>query len=289
MQDSGFLENYWLFLQYSVNNPVKSNSLFVVIWLSILFLILEFILPKKMNYGVLTRKGFFTDFVYMFFYDFILVFPIVFGIDGIIKWMIGPFEPIYDITTLPFWGLIIVMFVLNDFVNWLGHLILHKVTFLWKFHKIHHAQKELGFGSTRHFHFMEYFVFRPLMFVPFNMLGVLPTEYLVFQIWVSYGMTFLSHANIKIPWGPFKYIFITPDTHYWHHAKNVASKHSVNYASILTLWDLLFGYFYLPKEDKKIPKLGLYNDSTPNGFFKQQIYPFAHLTDKEEKPNFIDD
>lgn len=268
-----FVEHWW------------QHSLMVVLFLSGAFLVIESVLPKKKNYYVLTRKGFVVDLVYIFVYDFLLTFLVVYGLDELLSEVMGGVI-IYDLTQHSWLLLFPVIFILNDFVNWLGHLLLHKVPFLWKFHKIHHAQEELGFASTRHFHFMEYLVFRPLMYIPFHFLGVPPLEYFVIQIWMSYTFTFLSHANIKVNWGFINYIFITPETHYWHHARNVKSKHSVNYASILTIWDQLFGYFYLPKDEKEQPELGLYDDDTPDGFLKQQIHPFKTLGKKEKFENF---
>ena len=232
------------------------HSFLVVLALAAFFIILESVLPKKMNYSVLTRKGFFQDFAYIFFYDFLLTFPVVVGSALLLEEVTGGWV-LYDmsqVAPLIMWP---VIFVINDLVNWFGHVLLHKIPLLWKFHKVHHAQEELGFGSTRHFHFVEYLVFKPLMFLPFGLLGVVPEDYMVFQIWVSFTFTFLSHANVQVNWGVFNHIFITPDTHYWHHAKNVASEHSVNYASILVIWDKLFGYFYLPKDDKVKPNAGL--------------------------------
>jgi len=272
-----FVEHWW---QY---------GLFVVLFLSCCFFALESFLPKKKKYSVLKRKGFFLDFIYIFFYDFLLVFPIVVGLDGLMSSVFGEDLILINIMDYSNWLIFPILFVVVDFANWLGHVILHKVPFLWKFHKIHHAPTDIGFGTTRHFHFVEYLVFRPLVYIPFHFFGVTPTEYMVFQIWVSFTFTFMSHANIKVNWGVFNYVFITPDTHYWHHAKNVPSKDSVNYASILPLWDILFGSFYLPKDDKVQPELGLYNDNTPNNFVGQVFYPFSTLFKKEVKPNFKPD
>ncbi len=286
-----FWEKYEWYLKnsYDAVEHWSHHSLLVVLFLSACFLLLESFLPKKKKYYVLTRKGFFQDLIYIFVYDFLLVFLVVYGIDMAISDMIGSDIVLFDLMSYGWWVVFPVLFILNDFMNWFGHVLLHKVPVLWKFHKIHHAQEELGFASTRHFHFVEYLIFRPLMYIPFHFFGVPPMDYMVFQIWASLVFTFLSHANIKLNWGIFAYIFITPDTHYWHHAKNVPSKHSVNYASILCIWDQIFGYFYFPKDDKTEPELGLYNDDTPNSFIGQQVHPFKTIFKKEEEPNFKPD
>jgi len=286
----GFWDSYTMYIESTLNQMDYTNPLFAILVLSSVFLILESISKKMMPYSVITRKGFFQDFVYIFLYDFLLVFPFYFLFEMKLKTsLFGENYLIYDLNKIPTWAMFITMFILVDFLNWLGHIILHKVPFLWKFHKIHHAQEELGFGSTRHFHWMEYLVFKPLLFIPFSFMGVLVQEYIIFQIWISYTFTFLSHSNIKFNWGFLKYIFITPETHYWHHAKNVKSKHSVNFASILCIWDQLFGYFHLPAKDDQKPLLGLYDDDTPDTFIGQQIQPFKTLLKREKFKNFKSD
>ena len=65
------------------------HSLFVIFFLSGCFFVLESLLPKKKKYSVLTRKGFFQDFIYIFFYDFLLVFPVVVGLDGMMSSVFG--------------------------------------------------------------------------------------------------------------------------------------------------------------------------------------------------------
>ncbi|MCA9443762.1 MAG: sterol desaturase family protein, partial [Candidatus Omnitrophica bacterium] len=39
----------------------------------------------------------------------------------------------------PVWGQFIVVFFLIDFVQWCIHNLLHRVPFLWEFHKTHHS------------------------------------------------------------------------------------------------------------------------------------------------------
>jgi sterol desaturase/sphingolipid hydroxylase (fatty acid hydroxylase superfamily) len=172
-------------------------------------------------------------------------------------------------------------------MQWFGHFLLHRVDFLWNFHKIHHAQEELGFASTRHFHWVEYFIFKPLIYIPFILLNVQLSEFLIIYLWIGLSFTFFSHANVAVKWRWFNLVFITPETHYWHHAVNLPEKrrYGVNFASVLTIWDHLFGYFYYPKKDEKLtPKLGVTEQKVmPETFIGQMIQPFQAAFGRKPK------
>jgi sterol desaturase/sphingolipid hydroxylase (fatty acid hydroxylase superfamily) len=106
--------------------------------------------------------------------------------------------------------------------------------------------------------------------------------YVIYYVWIAYFLTFLSHTNIKVNFGFLNYIFITPQTHYWHHSRNIPGKYGVNYASALAIWDVLFGFFYNPKD--KQPILGIPDNDVPDSFVGQMIYPFKRLFSKAPDP-----
>lgn len=272
-------------------NPDFHNP---VIYLFLVYLItfsLELILPKRMQYTPVTRKGFFTDLLYVIFMDFVLNVIGLYAITCTVEFFVkkaftaaGVGLPLWDLhKALPNWFLrFIVFFIVVDFAQWLAHFLLHRVNFLWQFHKIHHAQETLGFASTRHFHWGEYLVLKPAIWIPFGLLGFQPVEYVIYYVWIGYFLTFLSHCNIKVNWGFVNYIFITPETHYWHHARNIPGRFGVNYASSLAVWDLLFGSFYNPKDKK--PVLGIPDNDVPDSFLGQMIYPFRRIFSRKADP-----
>ncbi len=56
----------------------------------------------------------------------------------------------------PVWARFAVGLLVADFFFWLPHLLMHKVPLLWKFHKVHHSQRELNFFSNERVHFVEF-------------------------------------------------------------------------------------------------------------------------------------
>jgi sterol desaturase/sphingolipid hydroxylase (fatty acid hydroxylase superfamily) len=157
---------------------------------------------------------------------------------------------------------------------------LHRVNFLWQFHKIHHAQETLGFASTRHFHLFEFFVLKPFLFIPMKLVGFSAVNYFLCHMWVGYFLTFYSHCNVRLSWGFLDYILITPQTHYWHHSKNIPGKYGVNFASILNIWDIIFRVFYYPKDKNTEPELGVPDNNVPTTFLGQFFYPFRAIFNK---------
>jgi sterol desaturase/sphingolipid hydroxylase (fatty acid hydroxylase superfamily) len=271
----------------SLTNPY--TALFTV-WTAMF--IFEHILPKNKDYTVVGRKGFFLDLFYLFFIDYLfgiigfiaLTYTIEYAFTGFMN-DLGVTLPLFDPSGIPVVLQFVIFFVAMDFCQFFAHYLLHRIDFFWSFHKIHHAQETLGFASTRHFHFMEYLVLRPFGWIPAGILGFTDEKYFVFTaiyMWVAFSLVFFSHCNVKINFGFLNKIVITPNTHYWHHAKNIPKKYGVNYASVLVFWDYLFKSYYLPDDPNLQPILGVPNNDVPNNFFGQMWYPFKQLLSKKK-------
>lgn len=241
---------------------------------------LEVVLPKQRKHGVLNRKFFWQDTFYVFFNDLFIYLLGFFALCATTEFVFLKILAVFNIHSLEIVSIkkwnpilqILIMFLIQDFCEFIAHILLHRSNFLWRFHKIHHAQEELGAASTRHFHFLEMCVFKPIIYIPFAMIGYSVLDYFLFQITVQNVWGFFTHCNINVKWGWLNYIINTPQTHAWHHAKNIPNKYGVNYASILNIWDILFGYFYLPKD--KTPILGVDKNDVPKNFIGQLFYPF---------------
>jgi len=86
----------------------------------------------------------------------------------------------------------------------------------------------------------------------------------------------LNHANIKLSYGPLKYIFNNPIMHLYHHAYTLPKEriYGVNFGISLSVWDYLFKTNYIPEHSGTI-ELGYSDDhKMPKGFFGQLIYGF---------------
>jgi len=85
-----------------------------------------------------------------------------------------------------------------------------------------------------------------------------------------------NHANIKITWGPLKYLLNNPVMHLYHHAYALPKgKFGVNFGISLSVWDYIFKTHYIPEDSGKIP-LGFKEDAkVPTNFIGQFKFGFG--------------
>ncbi len=281
--------------KFSTENPF----LLVTVCLLLAF-ILEISLPKRIEYDRVKRKGFVIDLFYFFIYDFVIFFlglyAVTYVLNNLFYSIIGGLGldkaslQIFDIHGLHIVFQIIILFVIVDFFEWFAHFLMHRFDFLWAFHKIHHAQEEIGVSSSRHFHILEFFVFKPIVFLPVSLIGYTTSEYAIYTSFFIVFVAFFTHANAKIPLGKLNLLINSPNTHIWHHAQNVPEKfrYGVNFASVLNIWDVLLGYYYLP-DDSKNPQLGIWDmEEVPKTIWGQFFYPFKYLFTKKWTSNRFD-
>jgi sterol desaturase/sphingolipid hydroxylase (fatty acid hydroxylase superfamily) len=180
-----------------------------------------------------------------------------------------------DPSSWPMWTQLLVFFILLDFVQWFTHTLLHKYPFLWKYHKVHHSVKEMGFAAHLRYHWMENILYKPLKtFGVMILFGFEPEQaYIVHFIAITIGH--FNHSNIKITWGPLKYIINNPVMHLYHHAYDLPEgKYGVNFGISLSLWDYIFKTNYIP-EDSGMIELGFPGDDKfPKDFIHQNTYGF---------------
>ena len=173
------------------------------------------------------------------------------------------------------WLQLLVFFLILDFVQWFTHVLLHRYEVLWNFHKVHHSVKEMGFAAHLRYHWMENILYKPLKtFGVMILFGFEPAQaFIVHFLAITIGH--FNHANIKITWGPLKYIFNNPVMHLYHHAYELPKgTYGVNFGISLSLWDYLFKTHYLP-EDSGTIELGFPGDEDfPKDFVRQNTYGF---------------
>lgn len=165
------------------------------------------------------------------------------------------------------------MFVVRDFIHWNVHRLLHRVPALWEFHKVHHSVEQMGFAAHLRFHWMETVVYRTLEYIPLAMLGFSITEFFIVHT-IALTIGHLNHSNLRLPVGPLRYVFNTPQMHIWHHAKRQPGPHGCNFALSLSIWDWLFGTAWWPSDGRDEP-LGFDDmDEFPTSWLGQVTYGF---------------
>ena len=261
--------------------PWYNNYFWGLIVISLVVWLLEIIFPWRKNQSFI-RKDFWMDGFYMFFNFFI--FSILISGDykalGLLFNEIGITTKslaVFNISNWPIGFQLVVFFVILDFVQWLTHVLLHKYEVLWRFHKVHHSVKEMGFAAHLRYHWMENILYKPLKTLGVMVLGGFEPEqaYIVHFIAITIGH--LNHANIRITWGPFKYILNNSVMHLYHHMKVLPENKpkGINFGISLSIWDFLFKTSYVPDDNGEI-ELGFLNEENfPKGFFSQLFTGFG--------------
>ena len=274
---TGTLQWTWDSILFRV--PWYSNYFWGLIAISLFVWGLEILFPWRKQQAIF-RKDFWLDGFYMFFNFFIFAIAIS-GIYKLLELGFGEFGismnslALIDMSSWPMWLQLLVFFVLLDFVQWFTHILLHKYPFFWQYHKIHHSVKEMGFAAHLRYHWMENIFYKPLKTFGVMLLGGFEPEqaYIVHFLAISIGH--FNHANIKITWGPLKYVFNNPVMHLYHHSYVLPEgRYGVNFGISLSLWDYLFGTNYIREDSGTIP-LGFEGDEEiPKSFKGQVLYGF---------------
>lgn len=271
----------WTWRSITFDVPWSRNYFWGLILISLFVFALELIFPWRKTQKVI-RKDFWLDGFYMFFNFF--VFSLF--ISGFYK-CISKFSnevlnlkanslAVLDLSNFSPVLQLLVFFVVLDFVQWFTHNLLHRFELLWRFHKVHHSVKEMGFSAHLRYHWMENVLYKPLKVLALMLLGGFEPEqaYIIHFFAITIGH--LNHANLKLDYGPFRYVFNNPIMHLYHHAYALPErfKKGVNFAISLSVWDYLFKTSYVPEADKNI-MLGYEDDhKMPSSFWGQLRYGF---------------
>ena len=270
----------WTWDSILFNVPWYTNYFWGLIVISLLVWGLEMAFPWRKNQSII-RKDFWLDGFYMFFNFFIFAILINgdYKVLGVLFSEIGITNKSFTIIDISHWSMwlqLLVFFVILDFVQWFTHVLLHKYEFLWRFHKVHHSVKEMGFAAHLRYHWMENIFYKPLKTVGVMLIGGFEPEqaYIVHFIAITIGH--LNHANVRITWGPFKYLFNNSVMHLYHHIKALPEnkKMGINFGISLSIWDYIFKTNYVPDDNGNI-ELGFPDEETfPKGFVGQLFTGF---------------
>ncbi len=174
----------------------------------------------------------------------------------------------------PFWVQFVVFLVLKDFIEWCLHNGLHRVPWLWEFHKVHHSIAVLDWIGNMRFHWLEVMVYKSVAYFPLVVLGV--DERVILGVAI-FGTLIgdLNHSNLPISWGPLRYVLNSPKMHVWHHDVILRGEYGKNFGIVLSVWDWIFGTAYMPK-GKQPEKLGFEGqEAYPRSLPGRLLFPFS--------------
>src|SRR3989338_2511 len=147
----------------------------------------------------------------------------------------------------PWWVEVALALLLLDFAIWAQHLITHKVPLFWRFHRVHHADRDMDVTRAVRFHPVEILASMAVKIGLVYLLGPQAIAVLLFEVILN-GTALFNHSNLRLPaWldRAVRLVLVTPDMHRVHHSVHRA-EHDSNYGFALSVWDRIFGT-YVPQ------------------------------------------
>ncbi len=155
--------------------------------------------------------------------------------------------------------MVLISVILLDLVVYWQHRIFHHVPFLWRLHRMHHADTDIDVTTALRFHPIEIMLSMLVKMAIVMLLGIPVIAVIIFEIILNASAMF-NHANIKLSATVDRYLriyLVTPDMHRVHHSI-IPLEHHNNFGFCLSCWDRWFGsYIAQPEKGHTNMRIGL--------------------------------
>jgi sterol desaturase/sphingolipid hydroxylase (fatty acid hydroxylase superfamily) len=192
------------------------------------------------------------------------------------SWIVRDHIGLLQATSWPRWVETLVAIVLLDYTLWWWHWANHRVSFFWRFHLVHHVDRDLDSSTALRFHFGELLLSIPIRAVQMIIVGVDPQTLWLWQT-ILFGSILFHHANVRLPAGFERVLvrfIVTPRMHGIHHSNRLEETNS-NWSSLLSVWDALHRTLRLDVPQERVivgvPAYDMPNDVTIG---KMLLLPF---------------
>lgn len=200
----GYFNYLWQEITFQ-SSPWWHNYFGWLLLISLFFWALEWVRPWRAEQPKF-RKDFWLDWFYMFF-NFFLFSLVIYNafstviVDGVNALVLGATG--FDLTQsnpmqhLPYWAILLIGFVVRDFVQWNVHRLLHRSAWLWEYHKLHHSVEQMGFAAHLRYHWAETLVYRTFEYLPLALLGIGLHDFFIIHIFAT-AVGHANHANFYL-------------------------------------------------------------------------------------------
>jgi sterol desaturase/sphingolipid hydroxylase (fatty acid hydroxylase superfamily) len=207
------------------------------------------------------------------------------GTNLLLSWLAGPLTAacsaaivtaagggLIHLRTDGWWyGVSAVGFILvADFYRYATHRLYHVIPCLWALHSFHHSAEALTFVTGARHHWLEK-VLEGAFFPIIPILFSIPPEILIISGAIYFLPDGCAHLNVRFRLGRFVTWLNNPQFHRIHHSTQPEHLNK-NFASLLPLWDILFGTAWVPRADE-YPPTGLVPGEKV-GIMTSIVWPF---------------
>ena len=181
---------------------------------------------------------------------------------------------------------VVAAIVLLDYTLWWWHWLSHRVPFLWRFHLVHHVDRDLDASTAFRFHFGEHALSVFYRMAQVVIIGASPASLFIWQ-GILFASILFHHGNVRLPArleAVLVRFVVTPRMHGIHHANRRELTNS-NWSSMLSCWDMLHRTFVLDVPDRDIV-IGVpaYDDPRDVTISRILLLPFRRQRDDWSPP-----
>lgn len=166
---------------------------------------------------------------------------------------------LFPVLGLPAWLAVLLSVLILDLVIYLQHVLFHAVPWLWRLHRVHHADLDCDTTTGVRFHTIEMVLSLGIKLAALAAFGCPALAVLIFEVLLN-ATSLFNHGNVRLPGrldGVLRLFVVSPDMHRVHHSVLPLETNS-NFGFNLPWWDFLFGtYRACPLEGHEGMTIGL--------------------------------
>ena len=151
---------------------------------------------------------------------------------------------VLNLVAVPDGFAILAAIVLLDLIIYAQHVLFHAIPWLWRLHRMHHADLDIDVTTGIRFHPGEILLSMVIKLGAVVVLGAPALGVMIFEVLLN-ATSMFNHSNIRLPAsvdGGLRRILVTPDMHRVHHSI-VTRETQSNFGFNLPWWDQLFGTY----------------------------------------------
>jgi len=181
----------------------------------------------------------------------------IWAIDSVVVRLLGPATVVgvalaaaehgwglFHLLGLPYWAALVLGVIALDVTIYGQHVVFHHVPWLWRLHRMHHADLDIDVTTGARFHPLEILLSLAIKMAAVAALGVPAEAVVIFEVLLN-ATSMFNHSNVRLP--PrldriARWIVVTPQMHQVHHSIERVETDS-NFGFNLPWWDRLFGTY----------------------------------------------
>ena len=263
--------NFW-------NNISTGQRLITILAPLLFFWMLEYIIPLftfDSRYKKIRHTGVNLAFLSSSFIVNMILGTVTVAVS---VWVTNNHIGIFNWFAIPLWSkLILTLFVMDLFAQYIPHYLMHKVKPFWRFHVVHHSDTHVDVSTGTRHHPGEWIIRESFTVIGVIVMGLPVGLYFMHRSFQAL-FTYFNHANISLPkWldKTIGLVFVSPNMHKFHHHHQRPWTDS-NFANSFSIWDRLFGTLIYDDMDKIKYGIDTLDESMDENIGYQMKLPFDY-------------